>query len=61
MLKATLPSAHDRQPRIDAGDVQSGGLNQRRHVERPKGRDPGQRFEFIQSRASALDDEEIDA
>jgi len=45
----------------DAGDAQSGGLGQRRHVERLMGRDPAQRFEFIQSRASAVDEEEIDA
>jgi len=45
----------------DAGDVQSGGLDQRRHVERLMGPDPAQRFEFIQARASAVDEEEIDA
>jgi topoisomerase IV subunit B len=30
-------------------------------VERLMGRDPSKRFEFIQARASALDEEEIDA
>ena len=30
-------------------------------VERLMGRDPAPRFEFIQSRASAVDEEEIDA
>jgi topoisomerase-4 subunit B len=30
-------------------------------VERLMGRDPAKRFEFIQSRASAVDEEEIDA
>ncbi len=49
MLKVTLPSAYeDRQPIKDL-------------VERLMGRDPAQRFEFIQSRASAVDEEEIDA
>ena len=49
LLKVTLPSAYeDRQPIKDL-------------VERLMGRDPAQRFAFIQSRASALDDEEIDA
>jgi topoisomerase-4 subunit B len=49
MLKVTLPSAYeDRQPVKDL-------------VERLMGRDPAQRFQFIQSRASALDEEEIDA
>jgi len=49
MLKVTLPAAYeDRQPVKDL-------------VERLMGRDPAQRFAFIQSRASALDDEEIDA
>lgn len=45
----TLPSAYeDSQPIKDP-------------VERLMGRDPAQRFEFIQSRASAVDEEEIDA
>jgi topoisomerase-4 subunit B len=49
MLRVTLPSQYeDRQPIKDL-------------VERLMGRDPAQRFEFIQSRASALDEEEIDA
>jgi topoisomerase-4 subunit B len=49
MLKVTLPSAYeDRQPIKDL-------------VERLMGRDPAQRFEFIQARASAVDEEEIDA
>jgi topoisomerase-4 subunit B len=49
MLKVTLPSAYeDRQPIKDL-------------VERLMGRDPAPRFEFIQARASAVDDEEIDA
>lgn len=49
MLKVTLPSAYeDRQPVKDL-------------VDRPMGRDPAQRFEFIQARASAVDEEEIDA
>ena len=49
MLKVTLPSAYeDRQPVKDL-------------VERLMGRDPAQRFAFIQSRASAVDEEEIDA
>jgi topoisomerase-4 subunit B len=49
MIKITLPSQHeDRQPIKDL-------------VERLMGRDPAQRFEFIQARASAIDEEEIDA
>jgi topoisomerase-4 subunit B len=49
LLKVTLPSAYeDRQPIKDL-------------VERLMGRDPAPRFEFIQSRASALDEEQIDA
>jgi topoisomerase-4 subunit B len=49
MLKVTLPGAYeDRQPVKDL-------------VERLMGRDPAPRFEFIQSRASAVDEEEIDA
>jgi topoisomerase-4 subunit B len=49
MLKVTLPAAYeDRQPVKDL-------------VERLMGRDPAQRFEFIQTRASALNEEEIDA
>src|SRR6478735_6062537 len=48
MLKVTLPGAYeDRQPVKDL-------------VERLMGRDPAPRFEFIQSRASAVDEEEID-
>jgi topoisomerase-4 subunit B len=49
LIKITLPSQYeDRQPIKDL-------------VERLMGRDPAMRFEFIQSRASALDEEEIDA
>jgi topoisomerase-4 subunit B len=49
LLKVTLPGAYeDRQPVKDL-------------VERLMGRDPAPRFEFIQSRASAVDEEEIDA
>lgn len=49
MLKVTLPAAYeDRQPVKDL-------------VERLMGKDPAERFKFIQSRASALDEEEIDA
>jgi topoisomerase IV subunit B len=49
MLKVTLPSDYeDRQPIKDL-------------VERLMGRGPSARFEFIQSRASAVDEEEIDA
>jgi topoisomerase IV subunit B len=49
MLRVTLPSQYeDRQPIKDL-------------VERLMGRDPAPRFEFIQSRASAVDEEEIDA
>ncbi|WP_426693509.1 DNA topoisomerase IV subunit B [Sphingomonas sediminicola] len=49
MLKVTLPSAYeDRQPVKDL-------------VERLMGKDPAERFKFIQSRASAVDEEEIDA
>ncbi|WP_028970333.1 DNA topoisomerase IV subunit B [Sphingomonas sp. URHD0057] len=49
MLKVTLPSAYeDRQPVKDL-------------VERLMGRDPAPRFEFIQSRASAVEDDAIDA
>jgi topoisomerase-4 subunit B len=49
ILKVTLPSAYeDRQPIKEL-------------VERLMGRNPEHRFEFIQSRASALDEEEIDA
>ena len=49
MIKITLPSQYeDRQPIKDL-------------VERLMGRDPSQRFEFIQARASAVDEEEIDA
>jgi topoisomerase IV subunit B len=49
LIRITLPSQfEDRQPVKDL-------------VERLMGRDPAQRFQFIQSRASALDEEEIDA
>jgi topoisomerase-4 subunit B len=49
MLKVTLPGAYeDRQPIKDL-------------VERLMGRDPAPRFEFIQGRASALSEDEIDA
>jgi topoisomerase-4 subunit B len=49
MIKITLPSQYeDRQPIKDL-------------VERLMGRDPAPRFEFIQSRASAIGEEEIDA
>jgi topoisomerase-4 subunit B len=49
MLKVTLPAEYeDQQPVRDL-------------VERLMGRDPAKRFEFIQSRASAIDEEEIDA
>ena len=49
IIKITLPSQYeDRQPIKDL-------------VERLMGRDPATRFEFIQSRASAVDEEEIDA
>ena len=49
------------QPSQDGVDVQSGGLGRRRHVERLMGRDPALRFGFIQSRASAVEDDAIDA
>jgi topoisomerase-4 subunit B len=49
MLKVTLPSAYeDRQPVKDL-------------VERLMGRDPSARFDFIQARASAVEDDAIDA
>jgi topoisomerase-4 subunit B len=49
LLKVTLPSAYeDRQPVKDL-------------VERLMGRDPSARFDFIQSRASAVEDDAIDA
>jgi topoisomerase IV subunit B len=49
MIKITLPSQYeDRQPIKDL-------------VERLMGRDPAQRFEFIQSRASAVEEGSIDA
>jgi topoisomerase-4 subunit B len=49
MLKVTLPSAYeDRQPVKDL-------------VERLMGKDPSARFDFIQARASAVDEQEIDA
>jgi topoisomerase-4 subunit B len=49
MLKVTLPGPYEE--RQAARDI----------VERLMGRDPALRFEFIQSRASAVDEEEIDA
>ncbi|MGI8705506.1 MAG: DNA topoisomerase IV subunit B [Sphingomicrobium sp.] len=49
LIKITLPDEYQDQQA--ARDI----------VERLMGRDPAKRFEFIQSRASALDDEEIDA
>jgi topoisomerase-4 subunit B len=49
LIKITLPSQYeDRQPVKDL-------------VERLMGRDPSARFDFIQARASAVDEEEIDA
>ena len=49
LIKITLPAQYeDRQPVKDL-------------VERLMGRDPAPRFEFIQARASALDENEIDA
>jgi topoisomerase-4 subunit B len=49
LIKITLPSQYeDRQPIKDL-------------VDRLMGRDPARRFEFIQARASALDEDEIDA
>jgi topoisomerase-4 subunit B len=49
LLKVTLPGPYEeRQP---ARDI----------VERLMGKDPSLRFQFIQSRASAVDEEEIDA
>ncbi len=49
LIKITLPSQYeDRQPVKDL-------------VERLMGRDPAPRFEFIQSRASAVEDDAIDA
>jgi topoisomerase-4 subunit B len=49
MIKITLPSQYeDRQPIKDL-------------VERLMGRDPSARFDFIQSRASAVEDDAIDA
>jgi topoisomerase-4 subunit B len=49
LIKITLPAQYeDRQPIKDL-------------VERLMGRDPAPRFEFIQSRASAVDEDEIDA
>lgn len=49
MIKITLPGQYeDRQPIKDL-------------VERLMGRDPAPRFEFIQSRASAVEDDAIDA
>ena len=49
LIKITLPGQYeDRQPIKDL-------------VERLMGRDPAMRFKFIQARASAVDEEEIDA
>ena len=49
LIKITLPDEYqDHQP---ARDI----------VERLMGRDPAKRFEFIQSRASAVEDGSIDA
>jgi topoisomerase-4 subunit B len=49
LLRVTLPSAYeDRQPVKDL-------------VERLMGRDPAQRFEFIQNSAAAVDEDAIDA
>jgi topoisomerase-4 subunit B len=49
LLRVTLPAAYeDSQP---ARDI----------VERLMGRDPAKRFDFIQSRAAAVDEAEIDA
>ena len=49
LLKITLPDGYeDRQPVKDL-------------VERLMGKDPAHRFEFIQERAAAVDEEEIDA
>jgi topoisomerase-4 subunit B len=49
MLKVTLPGPYEE--RQAARDI----------VEQLMGKDPAKRFDFIQSRASAVDDEEIDA
>jgi topoisomerase-4 subunit B len=49
LIKITLPGPYEE--RQAARDI----------VERLMGRDPALRFEFIQSRASAIDEEEIDA
>jgi topoisomerase-4 subunit B len=49
LIRITLPSEYqDRQPVRDL-------------VDRLMGKNPEHRFQFIQSRASALSDEEIDA
>jgi topoisomerase-4 subunit B len=49
LLRVTLPGPNeDRQPIRDL-------------VERLMGRDPSARFDFIQQRASAIEDEAIDA
>ena len=49
LIEVTLPGPNeDRQPVRDL-------------VERLMGRDPAPRFEFIQSRASAVEDDAIDA
>jgi topoisomerase IV subunit B len=49
MLKVTLPSAYEDRDRVKDS------------VERLMGPDPAPRFAFVQSRASAVDEEEIDA
>jgi topoisomerase-4 subunit B len=49
LIRITLPSEYqDRQPVKDL-------------VERLMGKDPAQRFAFIQSRAAAVDEDAIDA
>jgi topoisomerase-4 subunit B len=49
MLRVTLPGQYeDRQPIKDL-------------VERLMGRDPSARFDFIQARASAIEEDQIDA
>ena len=49
LIRITLPSEYqDRQPVKDL-------------VERLMGKDPAQRFQFIQARAAAVDEDAIDA
>jgi topoisomerase-4 subunit B len=49
LIKVTLPAAYeDRQPVKDL-------------VEQLMGKDPAKRFDFIQARASAVEDDAIDA